>query len=143
MATIRDIERKRAEVYLAAIVEGSDYAIIGETLDGSIVSWNKSAEKVYGYKAEGVLGHSIAIRLPPGKPDELPWILKKLRRGQRIESYETTRVHKDGHLIDVSITISPVKDKGDRHVQARPATVQDLVTVRLAEKGQLAWKPNV
>jgi PAS domain S-box-containing protein len=83
-----------AKLYPAAIVEASDDAIIGKTLDGTIVSWNKGAEKMYGYKAEEVLGHSIAILLPPGKPDELPGIMKRLRRGQRIENYETTRVRK-------------------------------------------------
>ena len=84
VSTIRDIERKRAEeLYLAAIVEASDDAIIGKTLDGTIVSWNKGAEKIYGYKAEEVLGQSIAILVPPGKSDELTGIIKQLRRQSR------------------------------------------------------------
>ena len=108
LSAIRDIERKQAEgLYLSAIVQASEDAVIGKTLDGTIVSWNKGAEKIYGYKAEEILGHSISILVPPGKPDELPAIMKQLRRGRRIDSYETTRVHKDGHLIDVSVTISP------------------------------------
>jgi len=133
LGAIRDIERKRAEeLYLATIVQTSDDAIIGKTLDGTIVSWNKGAEKIYGYKAEEVLGHSIAVLLPPGKPDELPRIMKQLRRGQRIESYETTRVHKDGHLIDVSVTISPVKDKAGKVVGAS-AVARDITEHKQAE----------
>ena len=128
------------ELYLTAIVEASDDAIIGKTLDGIIVSWNKGAEKIYGYKAEEVLGHSIAILQPPGKHDELPGIMKRLRRGQRIESYETTRVHKDGHLIDISVTISPVKDEAGKVVGAS-AVARDItkrkqkeVALRLSEE---------
>src|SRR6516165_6884132 len=124
---------KRAEeLYLTAIVEASDDAIIGETLDGTIVSWNKGAEKIYGYKAEEIVGHSISTLVPPGKPDELPGILKQLRRGQRIESYETTRVHKDGHLIDVSVTISPVKDGAGKIVGAS-AIARDITERKRAE----------
>ena len=133
LGAIRDIERKRAEeLYLAAIVQASDDAIIGKTLDGTIVSWNKGAEKMYGYNGEEVLGHSIAILLPPGKPDELPGIMKRLRRGQRIESYETTRLHKDGHLIDVSVTISPVRDKAGKVVGAS-AVARDITKHKQAE----------
>jgi len=86
------------------------------------------------------LGHSISVLLPPGKPDELPAIMKQLRRGQRIKSYETTRVHKDGHLIDVSVTISPVKDKAGKvvgaSVVARDITKrkQKEVALRLSEE---------
>jgi PAS domain S-box-containing protein len=121
-----------AKLYPAAIVEASDDAIIGKTLDGTIVSWNKGAEKMYGYKAEEVLGHSIAILLPPGKPDELPGIMKRLRGGQRIENYETTRVHKDGHIIDVSVTISPVRDKAGKVVGAS-AVARDITKRNQAE----------
>jgi PAS domain S-box-containing protein len=133
LTSIRDIKRKRAEdLYLTAIIQASDEAIIGKTLDGTIVSWNKGAEKIYGYKAEEVLGRSIAILLPPGTTDELPAIMKQLRRGQRIESYETTRVHKDGHLIDVSVTISPVKDKTGKVVGAS-AIARDITKHKQAE----------
>jgi PAS domain S-box-containing protein len=129
LSAIRDIERKRAEdLYLTAIVEASDDAIIGKTLDGTIVSWNKGAEKIYGYKAEEIVGHSVSVLVPPGKPDELSAVMKQLRRGQRIESYETTRVHKDGHLIDVSVTISPVKDGAGKVVGA--STIARDITKR-------------
>jgi PAS domain S-box-containing protein len=117
---------------LAFSREASDDAIIGKTLDGTIVSWNKGAEKIYGYKAEEIVGRSIAILLPPGKPDELPAIMKQLRCGEPIESYETTRVHKDGHLIDVSLTISPVKDKAGKVVGAS-AIARDITKRKQAE----------
>jgi len=133
LIAIRDIGRKRAEeLYLTAIVAASDDAIIGKTLDGTIVSWNKGAEKMYGYKAEEIVGHSISILVPPGKPDELPGIMKQLRRGQRIESYETTRVHKDGHPIHVSVTISPVKDEAGNVVGAS-AIARDITKRKQAE----------
>ena len=133
LTSIRDIKRKRAEdLYLTAIVQASDDAIIGKTLDGTIVSWNKGAEKIYGYKAEEVVGQSIAILVPTGKPDELPGIMKQLRRGQSIESYETTRVHKDGHLIEVSVTISPVKDEVGKVVGAS-AIARDITKRKQAE----------
>jgi PAS domain S-box-containing protein len=141
LGTIRDIEPKRAEeLYLTAIVQSSDDAIIGKTLDGTIVSWNQGAEKIYGYKAEEVLGHSISVLVPSGRPDELPGILKQLRRGQRIENYETTRVHKDGHFIEVSVTISPVKDKAGKVVGASAAArditrrMQAEAALRLSEE---------
>ena len=118
-SAIRDFERKRAEeVDLTAIVEASDDAIIGKTLDGTIVSWNRGAEKTYGYKAEEMLGRSISALIPPDKPNEFASIIKQLQRGQHIESYETTRIHKDGHLMDVSVTISPIKNKAGMIVGA-------------------------
>jgi PAS domain S-box-containing protein len=133
LAAIRDIKRKRAEdLYLTAIVQASGDAIIGKSLDGTIVSWNNGAEKIYGYKAEEVVGHSISVLLPPGKPDELPGIMKQLRRGQRIEHYETTRVHKEGHLIDVSVTISPVKNKAGKVVGAS-VVARDITKRKQAE----------
>jgi len=145
LTAIRDIEPKRAEeLYLTAIVQSSDDAIIGKTLDGTIVSWNKGAEKIYGYKAEEVLGHSISVLVPSGRPDELPGMLKQLRRGQRIENYETTRVHKDGHLIDVSLTISPVKDKAGKVVGASaagpPLSVPAPPPTRNVGRGPWVWR---
>jgi PAS domain S-box-containing protein len=133
LSAIRDIERKRAEpLGHTAIVEASDDAIIGKTLDGTIVSWNRGAEKIYGYRAEETLGQPISVLIPPGQPDEFPAIMKRLRRGQHIESYETTRVHKDGHLIDVSVTISPVKNKAGKVVGAS-VVARDITSHKQAE----------
>jgi len=106
-------DRKQAEevhCQLASIVESSDDAIISKTLDGMIVSWNSSAERIYGYTAEEVKGCSVSILIPPERPDEEPQILQRIRQGEHIENYETVRVRKDGRQIDVSLTISPVKD---------------------------------
>ncbi|HEY9245891.1 MAG TPA: PAS domain S-box protein, partial [Candidatus Methanoperedens sp.] len=95
---------------LASIVDSSDDAIIGKTLDGIIVSWNRGAQKIYGYSADEVKSKSISVLVPPGHPDELPQLLEKIRQGQRIEHYETLRMRKDGKKICASLTISPIKD---------------------------------
>ena len=110
----RDItERRRAEEtrrYLAAIVESSEDAIIGKTLEGIITSWNQGAERMYGYRAEDVLGGSLAFLMPPDRPDELPAILAQLARGEAITRFETERLRHDGQVISVSLTISPIRD---------------------------------
>jgi PAS domain S-box-containing protein len=112
---IRDItERKQTEelaLHLASIVEASDDAIFASSLDGRVVSWNSGAERLYGYKAEEVVGRPVAVLVPPDRADELGWIMKGLRRGKHIEHYESTRVHKDGHRIDISVTVSPIRGK--------------------------------
>src|SRR5437667_706328 len=81
---------------LAAIVDSTDDAIIGKTLDGTIISWNAGAERLYGYTADEVIGRPISILVPPDRPDELPAIFERLRRGERIDHYKTTRIAKDG-----------------------------------------------
>jgi PAS domain S-box-containing protein len=133
---IRDItERKRAEdlaSHLAAIVETSDDAIIGKSLDGTIVSWNSGSERLYGYTAEEVIGRPVALLVPPDRADELGWIMKGLRRGKHIEHYETTRVHKDGHRIDVSVTVSPVKNKAGAVIGAS-AIARDITDRKRVE----------
>ena len=101
---------KEASQYLAAIVQSSDDAIIGQTLDGRIASWNKGAERLYGYFAEEVVGQPLAILVPADHPDQLPSMMESIRRGDCIEHYETERVRKDGTRVDVSLTISPVKN---------------------------------
>jgi len=119
---IRDITaRTQEEVMreqLAAIVESSDDAIIGKTLDGIITSWNRGAERIYGYTAAEVLGQPIALLIPPDILDALPGILVRLMRGERIEHYETQRVCKDGTRIEASLTISPIRDNTGRIIGA-------------------------
>jgi PAS domain S-box-containing protein len=95
---------------LASIVDSSQDAIISKTLEGVVTSWNRGAEKIYGYSAQEVLGKPLTFLLPPGHEDELPDILDRLKRGERIESFETVRQHKDGRLIDISVTISPIRN---------------------------------
>jgi PAS domain S-box-containing protein len=112
-STIRDItERKRLErgrEQLAAIVDYSDDAIIGKSLEGIILNWNKGAERLYGYSAEEVMGKPISILVPPDRPDELPEIISKLKQGE-IVNEETVRRRKDGTQIDVALTVSPIKN---------------------------------
>lgn len=111
--------------YLAGIVESSDDAIIGKTLDGTILSWNQGAERMYGYRAEEVIGRSISILVPADHPDELPPIFARLRKGERIDHFQTVRVHKDGKRITVSVTISPVRDEEGRIIGAS-AVARDI-----------------
>jgi PAS domain S-box-containing protein len=106
-------ERKRAEQVssrLAAIVESSDDAIIGKTLEGIVTSWNGGAHKIYGYSAEEIVGKPISVLAPPERYNEMPSILEKVRRGEHLSHYETVRLKKDGERIDVSITVSPTID---------------------------------
>jgi PAS domain S-box-containing protein len=106
-------ERKRAEIAtqrLAAIVDSSDDAIISKDLDGTINSWNSAAERLFGYTAEEVIGKSVTILIPQDRQDEESFIIGRIRRGERVDHYETVRRRKDGNLIDVSLTVSPVRD---------------------------------
>ena len=114
-------ERKRAEAAsatLAAIVESSDDAIISKSLDGVITSWNQSAERMFGYTASEAVGQPITMLIPPDRLDEEAKILEQLKRGERVDHFETIRVRKDGSLLDISLTISPVKDADGRIVGA-------------------------
>ncbi|MEH2287604.1 PAS domain S-box protein [Nostoc sp.] len=95
---------------LAAIVESSEDAIISKTLDGVIISWNLGAERIFGYKVKEVLGQPGTIIIPTDRINEEAQILQKLRQGERVEHFETVRQHKDGTLIDISLTISPIKN---------------------------------
>jgi PAS domain S-box-containing protein len=118
----RDItERRQAEeakLLLAAIVESSDDAIISKSLDGIVMSWNAGAERIYGYCAEEMLGQPILRLLPEERHAEEAMILERLRRGERIEHFETVRRAKDGRLLDMSVTISPLRDAGGRIIGA-------------------------
>lgn len=95
---------------LAALVESSDDAIVGKTLDGIITSWNRAAERILGYTADEIIGRSVTVLFPKERLDEETVILSKIRAGQRIEHYETVRRRKDGTLLDVSITVSPIRN---------------------------------
>lgn len=99
-----------AQILLGAIVESSDEAIISKTLDGIITSWNRGAQELFGYTAEEAVGKSILLIVPPERHDEERNILAQLGRGQRITHFETERVAKDGHRVEVSLTVSPVRN---------------------------------
>ena len=106
-------ERKRAEEVrerLAAVVESSDDAIIGKTMDGTITSWNRGAEKVFGYSSSEAVGKPIQMLVPPERANEEPDILARIGRGESVDHFETVRVRKDGKGIEVSVTISPIRD---------------------------------
>jgi PAS domain S-box-containing protein len=114
-------ERKASEeaaLRLAAIIESSDDAIVSKDLNGNITSWNAGAERIFGYMAEEIIGKPITVLIPPDYQKEEEAIIARIRRGQRVEHYETVRQRKHGSLIDVSLTISPVKNAQGKIVGA-------------------------
>src|SRR5579863_7251923 len=111
-------ELERAQAHLAAIVASSEDAIIGKTLDGIVTSWNGAAGRLFGYSATEMVGQSILTIIPVERRREETDILSKLRAGERIERYETIRQHKDGSRVEISLTISPVRDAAGRIVGA-------------------------
>jgi PAS domain S-box-containing protein len=118
----RDITEKKqgkqATDLLAAIVDCSDDAIISKNIDGVVTSWNKGAERIFGYSAEEAVGQNITLIIPQDRLEEETNILERLRRGERIQHYETVRVRKDGKGVDVSLAISPLKDEHGRVIGA-------------------------
>ena len=110
--------RQEVQARLAAIVESSDDAIVSKTLDGVVRTWNRGAERIFGYAADEMVGQPIEVIFPPDRKDEEPRILERLRRGERVDHFETVRVRKDGTKIDVSVTISPVRSKDGQIIGA-------------------------
>jgi PAS domain S-box-containing protein len=100
----------RAAQHYAAIVESSEDAILSKDLNGVILSWNRGAQRLFGYEADEVVGKSVTILIPADRQDEEPMILQRIRRGERIDHYETVRQRKDGSLVDISLTVSPIRD---------------------------------
>lgn len=135
----RDItERRRHEMELArlaAIVSSSDDAIISKTLQGFITSWNVGAERIFGYRAEEMLGRHITTIIPPELHEEEERILARLATGERIEHYETVRIAKDGRRIDISLTVSPIRDSEGRVVGASKVA-RDVTDRKRAEETQ-------
>ena len=134
---------KRAEennARLASVVESSDDAIFSKTLDGTILTWNKGAEKTYGYCSEEVLGRSIAILMPDEQADEMINLLATIKRGESIDGYTTKRITKDGRNIHVSLTISPIRDDSGNvtgaSIVARDITHRRHLEDELREKNQ-------
>jgi len=149
---LKQVETRDA--WLAAIVESSDDAIVTKDLNGIISSWNKGAQRIFGYSAEEVIGKPVAILIPPDRQSEEPGILARLRQGQRIDHYETVRRRKDGTLLDISLTVSPLRNAEGKIVGAskiaRDITEQKRAqrTVRESEErfravvdniSQMAW----
>src|ERR1700686_1475988 len=105
------IEKTDLDSLLAAIVESSDDAIISKDLNGVIQSWNRGAERIFGYTAEEIVGRHIMMLAAPGRADEIPDILGRLARGERVDHYETQRQTKDGRIVTLSLTVSPIRDE--------------------------------
>ncbi|HKO96834.1 MAG TPA: ATP-binding protein [Pyrinomonadaceae bacterium] len=141
-----------AEYWLSAIIESADDAIISKTLDGIITSWNNGARRIFGYTADEIIGKPVTVLIPPDHLSEEPKILAQIKAGERIDHYETVRVAKDGTHIDISLTVSPIKNaqgviigasKIARDVRARKQAEQALLeqtaeNVRLYEAAQMA-----
>ncbi|MFL5246169.1 MAG: PAS domain S-box protein [Gemmataceae bacterium] len=120
--SFRDITgRRRAEevqARLAAIVDDSEDAIVSKTLDGTILSWNAGAERLFGYTAAEAIGRLINLIIPPERQGEEFEVLARLRHGERVEHFETVRLSKEGRRIDISLTVSPVRDVEGRIIGA-------------------------
>jgi PAS domain S-box-containing protein len=139
-AVTQGIESLGTQAFLAAIVDSSDDAIYGKTLEGIIVTWNTGAEKVFGYSAAEIVGHSISGLVPVNRPDEAPQILEKVKRGERVDHFETVRMKRDGDLVDVSLTVSPIRDAAGRIIGAstiaRDITEQKRMREALQQRAQ-------
>ncbi len=126
------LREQDAALQLAAIVESSDDAIVSKDLNGTIKSWNRGATRLFGYTAEEAIGKSITILIPPDRLDEEPKILQRIRQGERVEHFETVRRRKDGSLVDISLTISPIKDRLGRVIGASKIA-RDITDRKAAE----------
>jgi PAS domain S-box-containing protein len=115
LSAIRDVtELRRAErdaAHFVAIVKSSDDAIIGKDLEWTVTSWNHGAERLFGYTEAEILGRSVFVLVAPAHDDDLLKILRRVRLGERIEEFQTVRVHKDGTHVDVSMTVSPIRNR--------------------------------
>ena len=135
--TIRDISRRasvdRARRELAAIVDGTADAVIGWGLDGIVTSWNRGAERIYGYDAQEMIGRSLDVLVAPGHESELPELLERVRAGERIENFETVRMRKDWRRIDIALTVSPVHDERGR-VSGVSTIARDISEQKAAER---------
>jgi PAS domain S-box-containing protein len=123
---------ERAAQHLVAIVESSHDAIVSKDLHGVIATWNQGAERLFGYKAEEVIGRPITIIIPPDRLSEEPAILARIRRGDRVDHFETVRRRKDGSLVDISLTISPVRD-GEGRIVGASKIARDITERKEAE----------
>jgi len=120
---------------LAAIVDSTDDAIVSKDLDGRILSWNAAAERLFGYAADEIVGQSIRVLMPPGREEDFFSILGRIRRGERVAHFETIRRRKDGTLVEVSLTVSPIYDD-DGVIIGASKIARDLTALRQAQREQ-------
>jgi hypothetical protein len=128
VTTLHDVQ-----LLLASIVESSDDAIISKDLNGIVTSWNRSATRIFGYTPEEMIGRPIALLAAPDRVNEMPKILDRIRQGQRIEHYETRRRAKSGQIIDISVTVSPIRDH-DGQIVGASKIARDITASKLAER---------
>jgi len=133
----RDAEASRAR--LSAIVESSEDAIVSVDLDGAVTSWNRAAERLFGWPGAEMIGRTMKLLAPPDRPDEIADLLDRVRRGQRVERFETVRLAKSGRRVDVALSISPVRDEQGRVIGAAKV-IHDIAARRRAEEELLAAK---
>jgi PAS domain S-box-containing protein len=131
VATAADSETL-ANAWLGAIVESADEAIVSKTLDGIVTSWNPAAERLFGYTPEEIIGRHISVLAAPGHESEMPAILERIRRGEKVERYDTVRRRKDGRLVDVALTVSPIHDASGQIIGASKI-VLDITARKRAE----------
>jgi PAS domain S-box-containing protein len=126
-------QAEEAELYLAALVASSEDAILSKDLEGTLTSWNASAERLYGYRAEEVTGKSVLLLFPPDRREEFVQIMSQIRLGKRVEPFETVRQRKDGSLVEVSVTVSPIKLQSGKLIGAS-VIARDLTERKALER---------
>jgi PAS domain S-box-containing protein len=134
-------ELRDSQNRLALIVDSSQDAIIGKSLDGIITQWNQGAEQIYGYTAAEMIGRNVSVLCPPDRPDEIPGILEKIRQGEQVEYFESVRMTKDGRRLNMSISVSPIHDAEGRVVGAsaigRDITAQKKIEDQLRQSQKM------
>lgn len=134
----RDVTEARratdARLHLAAVVEYSEDAIFSKNFDGTVLSWNRAAQQLYGYTADEMIGQPASLLFPVDRADELPALMERLKRGERIAHFETVRVRKDGKRVDISLTISPIRSASGKIVAAS-AIARDITASKRQESG--------
>lgn len=131
----RQMEETRT--YLASIVKSCNDAVVGKTLDGTVVSWNTGAEKLYGYSAAEMIGRPISVLCPHYRPEELIELMERIKLGEQVEQLETVRLRKDGTPVEVSVVISPIKDTNGQIIGASSIS-RDISRRKLEENERLA-----
>jgi PAS domain S-box-containing protein len=142
----RSRQAERAMAHLAAIVQSSDDAIISKDLQGIVTSWNEGAERLFGYKAEEMIGRPVSLLIPEERHDEEPSILQRIARGEQVSHYETIRRRKDGTKLHISLTVSPIIDRQGRIIGvskiARDITERTMIEAALRERDQALTETN-
>jgi PAS domain S-box-containing protein len=137
LAVGQRLSGERAAQHYAAIVESSTDAILSKDLNGVITSWNRGAQLLFGYTAEEAVGQPVTLLIPADRYEEEPFILGRIRRGESVDHYETIRRTKDGRLLDISLTVSPIKDERGEIVGASKIARDISETKRAQERQKL------